>query len=73
MISAQYLRNQATICLQLARSTLDQHVAARLTEMADFTAKADELDAVQCFDLPPRFSSNNGVSQAKEISRTRSW
>jgi hypothetical protein len=62
MISAQYLRNQATICLQLSRGTLDQHVAAKLTEMAEsFIAKAKEFDAMQCVRLPSQSSSINGV------------
>ena len=44
MVSGEYLRRQADLCLQLAQLS-DQDVAARLIEMAtQFRHKAREVD-----------------------------
>jgi hypothetical protein len=66
MITGTYFRNQATICLQLSRSTLDQRVAAKLIEMAeDFVAKADELDSNTNQYLSKSQQSPNGTTDRK--------
>ena len=45
MINAAYFRRHAQTCIQLARATKDERVAAKLIEMAeDFTARAAELE-----------------------------
>jgi hypothetical protein len=45
MLSAEYLRRQAALCLRIAAAVDDQSVVAALVVMADdFTVKADEID-----------------------------
>jgi hypothetical protein len=45
MLSAEYLRRQAALCLRIAAAVDDQSVVAALVVMADdFSVKADEID-----------------------------
>jgi hypothetical protein len=45
MISSEYFRRQAEVCLRLAATISSQKTAARLVAMADdFIAKADLID-----------------------------
>jgi hypothetical protein len=45
MVSCEYLRRQAALCLRIAAAVDDQSVVAALVVMADdFSVKADEVD-----------------------------
>jgi hypothetical protein len=45
MLSCEYLRRQAALCLRIAAAVDDQSVIAALVVLADdFSVKADEID-----------------------------
>jgi hypothetical protein len=45
MVSCEYLRRQAAVCLRLAATVIDKKVAGALVAMADdFSDRADEID-----------------------------
>jgi hypothetical protein len=45
MVSSEYLRRQAAVCLRLAATVKDRKVAGALVTMADdFSDRADEID-----------------------------
>jgi hypothetical protein len=45
MLTSQYLRRQAAICLRIAAAVDDQSVVTALVVLADeFSVKADEVD-----------------------------
>ena len=56
MVSSEYLRQQATICLRLAATIDNREAAATLVAMADdFIAKAtliDEIEQIQSNGRP---------------------
>ena len=60
MVSSDYLRRQAAVCLRLAATVKDRKVAGALVAMADeFSDRADEID--------PSFGSN-GNSATKDCA-----
>ena len=45
MVSCEYLRRQAAVCLRLAATVKDKNIAGALVAMADdFSDRADEID-----------------------------
>ena len=45
MLTSQYLRRQAALCLRIAAAAADQRVATEYVLMAEeFSVKADEID-----------------------------
>jgi hypothetical protein len=58
-VTADYLRNQAKLCLAWARECFDLTTATRLRHMADeFMSKAAEIDSDQ------KYRSDNGNAAA---------
>jgi hypothetical protein len=57
MLSSEYLRRQAALCLRIAAAVDDQSVVAALVVMADdFSVKADEIDT----NIDPNIDPNPG-------------
>jgi hypothetical protein len=62
MLSSEYLRRQAALCLRIAAAVDDQSVVAALVVMADdFSVKADEIDP----DIDPSLGSSRQAAMPR--------
>jgi hypothetical protein len=65
MVSSEYLRRQAAVCLRLAASSDNQRVAAALVAMAEeFSSRADEID-------PSLRSNGHAAMDYRDAGRVR--
>jgi hypothetical protein len=70
MVSCDYLRRQAAVCLRLAAAVKDRKVAGALAAMADeFSDRADEIDPSLGSNGKPAMEDGAGDAMSRQPRR----